>query len=372
MWSRQGRGRASLPQLLRQFHDSKSGTIGRRHAGDYPDLGQRLGTPVHPMGRARGAFDPWAAGLSGRGEPSPVRAACRAGENAAIPRSAQSAGICRAHHAAHAYRHGAVAALHLHLCDTCRQEQTRRAALGPAARYSAIGPDPRLHLGHGGVLHGAGARPRARRRIRLDLRHLHQSGLEHGVQLLPVLAHGADRARRSVTQFPAQWMDEILASRCAVRHAAADLEHDDVDVGGLVLRRRLRGDQRRQHHGHASRRRLLHRLGHRAPGSASGDMGDRDHAGGHPDLRPGPVPAAGGMGGSLPLRTGSRRAAAALMGIRRLAPIAHRRAADPTLRRAMAAHAAAAAARQTPIQQANAAARAEPHRVPIRPHRRCA
>ena len=37
---------------------------------------------------------------------------------------------------------------------------------------------------------------RARRRMRGDLRHLHQPGLEHGVQLLPVAAHRAARPRR--------------------------------------------------------------------------------------------------------------------------------------------------------------------------------
>ena len=51
----------------------------------------------------------------------------------------------------------------------------------------------------------------------------------------------------------------LLAHRSALRHAAADLEHDDVDVGRLVLRRRVRGDQRRQHHHRAARHRLLHR-----------------------------------------------------------------------------------------------------------------
>ena len=39
-----------------------------------------------------------------------------------------------------------------------------------------------------------GAGPRAGRRARRDLRDLHQPGLEHGVQLLPVAAHRADRA----------------------------------------------------------------------------------------------------------------------------------------------------------------------------------
>ena len=44
----------------------------------------------------------------------------------------------------------------------------------------------------------------------------------------------------------------------------ADLEHDDVDVGRLVLRGRVRGDQRRPYHHGAARHRLLHRAGDRA------------------------------------------------------------------------------------------------------------
>ena len=40
-------------------------------------------------------------------------------------------------------------------------------------------------------------------------------------------------------------VDAVLAARGAVRHAGADLEHDDVDVGRLVLRRRIGVDQRR-------------------------------------------------------------------------------------------------------------------------------
>jgi ABC-type proline/glycine betaine transport system permease subunit len=59
-------------------------------------------------------------------------------------------------------------------------------------------------------------------------------------------------------------VDALLAARGAVRHAGADLEHDDVDVGRLVLRGRLRGDQRRQHHRRAAGRRLLHRARDRA------------------------------------------------------------------------------------------------------------
>ena len=58
-----------------------------------------------------------------------------------------------------------------------------------------------------------------------------------------------------------------------------DLEHDDVDVGRLVLRGRVGGDQRRQHDGHAARHRLLHRARHRAARPDGGRLGDRHHAG---------------------------------------------------------------------------------------------
>ncbi len=40
----------------------------------------------------------------------------------------------------------------------------------------------------------------------------------------------------SLAHVPAVALDAFLAGRGAVRHAAADLEHDDVDVGQLVLR----------------------------------------------------------------------------------------------------------------------------------------
>ncbi len=347
MWSRQGRGRASLPQLLRQFHDSKSGTIGRRHAGDYPDLGQRFCAPVHPMGRARGAFDPWAAGLSGRGEPSPVRAACRAAE---APPSLDPRNLPE--YAARTTLRMLIAMV-LSLLFTftyatlaAKNKRAERLLVPlldilqsvPILGFISVTVVFFMALAPGRVL---GAEFAAIFAIFTSQAWNMAFSFYQSLRTVPTELDEASR------NFRLSAMDEVLAARCAVRHAAADLEHDDVDVGELVLRRRLRGDQRRQHHRHAARRRLLHRAGHRAPGSASGGMGDRDHAGGDPDLRPGPVPAAGGMGGSLPLRAGSRRAAAAIMGVRRLAPIARRRAADPTLRRAVAAHAAAAAARQT-------------------------
>ena len=51
--------------------------------------------------------------------------------------------------------------------------------------------------------------PRARGGVRGGLRHLHQPGLEHGVQLLPVAADGPDRAARSIAHLP------VFAHGCA-------------------------------------------------------------------------------------------------------------------------------------------------------------
>ena len=54
-----------------------------------------------------------------------------------------------------------------------------------------------------------------------DLRDLHQPGLEHGVQLLSVAAHGAGRSGGSLAQLPAVALAALLAARGAVRDAAA-------------------------------------------------------------------------------------------------------------------------------------------------------
>jgi NitT/TauT family transport system permease protein len=88
--------------------------------------------------------------------------------------------------------------------------------------------------------------PRARRGARRDLRDLHEPGVEHDVQLLPVAAHGAARSERSVARLPPDAVAALLEARSAVLDAGPDLEHDDVDVGRLVLRRRVGGDHRRQ------------------------------------------------------------------------------------------------------------------------------
>ena len=103
---------------------------------------------------------------------------------------------------------------------------------------------------------GAGARR--------HLRHLHQPGLEHGVQLLPVAAHGSARSGRGEPQLPLLGLAALLAAGGALRHAGPHLEHDDVDVRRLVLRRRLRGDHGRRPADRPARRRLLCRARDRA------------------------------------------------------------------------------------------------------------
>ena len=98
--------------------------------------------------------------------------------------------------------------------------------------------------------------PGARRGIRGDLRHLHQPGLEYGVQFLSILAHGSHRTHRGRRIVPPLALDAVLAARGSLRHAGAGLEHDDVDVRRLVLRGRLRVDQRGTHHRGAARGRV--------------------------------------------------------------------------------------------------------------------
>ena len=97
----------------------------------------------------------------------------------------------------------------------------RRHLAGAAAGHPAIGADPGLPVGDGGLVPVAVAGAGLRRRTGLRLRHLHQPGLEHGLQLLPVAAHrarGPDRGRPHVR---AVGLGALLAHRGALRHAAA-------------------------------------------------------------------------------------------------------------------------------------------------------
>ena len=115
-----------------------------------------------------------------------------------------------------------------------------------------------------------------------DVRHLHQPGVEYDLQLLPVAAHRAARSARSGTRVSPQPVATFLEAGCAVRHAGADLEHDDVDVRRLVLYRGVGSDHRRQQHLYAAGHRRVSRAGDPQPGSARDRLGAAHHDGGDP------------------------------------------------------------------------------------------
>ncbi len=71
------------------------------------------------------------------------------------------------------------------------QKSPGRQSSGAFAGYPAIGADPGLPVGDGGVVPLALARKGVRRRAGLCLRHFHRPGLEYGLQFLPVAAHSA-------------------------------------------------------------------------------------------------------------------------------------------------------------------------------------
>ena len=140
-----------------------------------------------------------------------------------------------------------------------RQEPARRKCWCQSSiscsrcRYSAtsLSPSP---------FHRAVPRPGAGGRAGGDVRHLHQPGVEYDLQLLPVAAHRAARSA-SGTRVSPQPVATFLEAGCAVRHAGADLEHDDVDVRRLVLYRGVGSDHRRQQHLYAAGHRRVSRAG---------------------------------------------------------------------------------------------------------------
>ena len=91
------------------------------------------------------------------------------------------------------------------------------------------------------------------------------AGVEYDLQLLPVAAHRAARSARSGTRVSPQPVATFLEAGCAVRHAGADLEHDDVDVRRLVLYRGVGSDHRRQQHLYAAGHRRVSRAGDPQP-----------------------------------------------------------------------------------------------------------
>ena len=146
--------------------------------------------------------------------------------------------------------------------------------------------------------------------------------------LLPVAAHGAARSRRGGARLPPHRLAEILAAGGALRHARPDLEHDDVDVGRLVLRRRLRSDHGRRHDDHPAGRRLLHRRGQRRGRLGRDRRRGRDDGDRHPALRSVAVPPDHRLGGEIPRRAVGGQRGRALLGAR--PPAAH--ALDPAWR----------------------------------------
>src|SRR5215831_14331719 len=155
-----------------------------------------------------------------------------------------------------------------------------------------------------------------------DLRHIHEPGVEHGIQLLSIAAHDPGRPCRSVALLSLSAVDAVLACRGALRHARIGLEHDDVDVRRMVLRRSVGSDQRWRYDYNPAGNRVLHRGGHRTARHGGDHLGDRDDAPRHPHLRPVAIPAPGCLGRPVSLRAGSRRHAAAVLGPHRADTVA--------------------------------------------------
>ena len=172
---------------------------------------------TQPVGRIGDLADACSARLSGRSESKSPAASRRAADRTLVSGAYASARIRRAHDFAHALGIGPVAYLHIHLRDARRQERTGRASARAALGHSSVGADPRVHLGHSRLFHVTDAWSGARCGVRCRLRDLHEPGLEHGVQLLPVAAHGPDELGEARAPFQSVAVDAVLAARGAVR-----------------------------------------------------------------------------------------------------------------------------------------------------------
>ena len=208
----------------------------------------------------------------------------RARNSRPVARLLESPLLWAAHDAAHVRGDHCLAAVHIHLRNARGQKPARGNGADSTAGRFAVGAHPGLPVLHGHFFPSAFSRLDARRRMRGDFRDLHQPGLEHGLLLLSVLAQRPARSGRSRGELPAHALAEVLAAGNAVRHAQPHLEHDDVDVGRLVLRRRVRGDfgWRRQYSpaGH----RLLPRARDRAKAHRLRRGGCRRRGADHPGL----------------------------------------------------------------------------------------
>ena len=155
------------------------------------------------------------------------------------------------------------AGFHVHLCHLGGKERARRRAARSAARHPAVGADSGLHLDHLRVFPVAVAGPRVRRGARGVFAIFTSQAWNMAFSFYQSLRTVPPELEEAGRVFGLSRLGAFLADRGALRHALARLEHDDVDVGQLVLRRLVGGDQRRPTHDHASGHRLLHRARHR-------------------------------------------------------------------------------------------------------------
>ena len=197
---------------------------------------------------------------------------------------------------------GAVAALHLDLCDVGREEPARRQAAGADPRHPAVGADP-------GLLS-----------ITVVFFMTLFPGRVLGAECAAIFAIFTSQAwnmafsfYQSLRTVPAELKrGRRLASTCR-RGSASGGWRCRSRMPGLIWNTMMSmsggwffvvaseaisvGDTTR-----AAGHRLVHRAGDRAARPRGDRLGDRRDAGGDPGLRPAAVPPAGRLVGSVPLR----------------------------------------------------------------------
>ena len=139
------------------------------------------------------------------------------------------------------------------------QESAGRNSSDTAAGRPPIGAGAGLSLLHGRVLRLAFSRHWLGPELAAIFAIFTAQAWNMAFSFYQSLITDSDRSRRGEPQFPVLGLATLLAPRGAVRDAGAGLEHDDVDVGRLVLCRRFRSYLRRQHPDRASGNRLVRR-----------------------------------------------------------------------------------------------------------------
>ena len=165
---------------------------------------------------AAGAGDPGADGLRGLADEPALR---RGRGTADLAGSGLPAVLPAAHHPAHVHGAGVLAAVQLRLAAIAAKYRT---AEKPWSRcWTSCNRCPSWVSGHRHrALHRAVPRQPAGRGMRRHLRHLHLAGLEHGVQPVPIHAHGAARAARGGARVPAVGLAAFLAASCPMPRRA--------------------------------------------------------------------------------------------------------------------------------------------------------